>query len=49
MTVSLLDRLAAAALARIIVPPPITQLSLDEVPALLSKHGRREGKTVITM
>jgi NADPH:quinone reductase len=49
MTVSLLDRLAAAAVAGIIVPPPITRFSLDEVPALLSKHGRGEGKTVITM
>jgi NADPH2:quinone reductase len=49
MTVSLLDRLAAAVVAGIIVPPPITRTSLDEVPALLSKHGRGEGKTVITM
>jgi NADPH:quinone reductase-like Zn-dependent oxidoreductase len=49
MTVSLLDRLAATAVAGIIVPPPITRFSLDEVPALLSKHGRSEGKTVITM
>jgi NADPH:quinone reductase-like Zn-dependent oxidoreductase len=49
MAVSLLDRLAAAVMAGIIVPPPITQFSLDEVPALLSKHGRAEGKTVITM
>ncbi len=49
MTVSLLDRLAAAVVAGIIVPPPTTRFSLDEVPALLSKHGRGEGKTVITM
>jgi NADPH2:quinone reductase len=49
ITVSLLDRLAAAAVAGIIVPPPITRFSLDEVPALLGKHGRSEGKTVITM
>jgi NADPH:quinone reductase-like Zn-dependent oxidoreductase len=49
VTVSLLDRLAAAVVAGIIVPPPITRTSLGEVPALLSKHGRGEGKTVITM
>jgi NADPH:quinone reductase-like Zn-dependent oxidoreductase len=49
VTVPLLDRLAAAVVAGIIVSPPITQTSLDEVPALLSKHGRGEGKTVITM
>jgi NADPH:quinone reductase len=49
MTVSLLDRLAAAVVAGTIVGPPITRLSLDEVPALLNKHGRAEGKTVITM
>jgi len=49
MTVSLLDRLAAAVVTGIIVPPPITRTSLDEVPALLSKHGRGERKTVITM
>ncbi len=49
MTVSLVDRLAAAIVAGIIVPPPITRTSLDAVPALLSKHGRGEGKPVITM
>jgi NADPH:quinone reductase len=49
VTVSLLDRLAAAVVAAIIVPPPITRTSLDEVPALLSRHGRGEGKTVITI
>jgi NADPH2:quinone reductase len=49
MTVSLLDRLAAAVVAGTIVAPPITRLSLDEVPALLSEHTRAEGKTVITM
>jgi threonine dehydrogenase-like Zn-dependent dehydrogenase len=49
MTVSLLDRLASAVVAGIIVPPPITRTSLDEVPALMSEHGRGEGKTVITM
>jgi NADPH:quinone reductase-like Zn-dependent oxidoreductase len=49
MTVPLLDRLAAAVVAGTIVAPPITRISLDEVPALLSKHGRGEGKTVITM
>jgi hypothetical protein len=49
MTVALLDRLAAAVVAGTIVAPPITRVSLDEVPALLSKHGRAEGKTVITI
>ena len=46
---SFLTQLAAAVVAGIIVALPITRLSLDEVPALLSKHGRVEGKTVITM
>ena len=49
VTVSLLDRLASAVVAGIIMPPPITQFSLNEVPVLMSKHGRGEGKTVITM
>jgi NADPH:quinone reductase-like Zn-dependent oxidoreductase len=49
LTVLLLDRLAAAVVAGIIMPPPITRTSLDGVPALLSKHGRGEGKIVITM
>jgi len=49
MTVSLLDRLAAAVVARTITPPPITRISLDEVPALVSRQGHAEGKTVITM
>jgi threonine dehydrogenase-like Zn-dependent dehydrogenase len=49
MTVSLLDRLAAALVAGTIMPPPITRISLDEVPALVSRDGQAEGKTVITM
>jgi NADPH2:quinone reductase len=49
MTVPLLDRLAAAVVAGTIVPPPITQIGLDEVPALVTRHGHAEGKTVITM
>ena len=49
MNISLLDRLAAAVVAGTIVAPPITRLSLNEVPALLSKHDRAEGKTVITI
>jgi len=49
MTVPLLDRLAAAVVAGTIVPPPITRISLDEVPDLVSTHGHAEGKTVITM
>jgi NADPH:quinone reductase len=49
MTVPLLDRLVAAVVAGTIVPPPITRISLDEVPDLVSRHGHAEGKTVITM
>jgi NADPH:quinone reductase len=49
LTVSLLDRLAAAVVAGIIVPPPISRTSLDQVPALLSQHRQGEGKAVITM
>ena len=48
MTVPLLDRLASPVTAGFIVPPPITRIRLDDVPALLG--GRHtEGKTVITM
>ena len=48
MTIPLLDRLASRVAAGSIVPPPITRVSLDDVPALL--RGRpAEGKTVITM
>jgi len=48
MTVPLLDRLASQVAAGSIVPPPITRISLDDVPAFLG--GRpAEGKTVITM
>jgi NADPH:quinone reductase len=47
ITAPLLDRLAARVAARSIVPPPITRVSLDDVPALLGR--RTEGKTVITM
>jgi hypothetical protein len=49
MTVSLLDRLAAAVVAGTIMPPPIIRISLDEVPDLMCRHGHAEGKTVITM
>ena len=49
MTVPLLDRLAARVAAWSIVPPPITRVSLDEVPAFLAKPSHVEGKTVITM
>jgi NADPH:quinone reductase len=48
MSAPLLDQLAARVAAGSLVPPPITRVSLDDVPALLS--GRHtEGKTVITM
>jgi NADPH:quinone reductase len=43
----LLDRLASRVAAGSIVPPPITRVSLDDVPALLGRP--TEGKTVITM
>jgi NADPH:quinone reductase len=47
MTAPLLDRLASRVAAGSLVPPPITRVSLDDVPAVLA--GRTEGKTVITM
>ena len=47
MTATLLDQLAAQVAAGSIVPPPITRVSLDDVPAMLGRH--TEGKTVITM
>ena len=47
MTATLLDQLAAQVAAGSIVPPPITRVSLDNVPAMLGRH--TEGKTVITM
>lgn len=47
MTVPLLDRLASRVAAGSILPPPITRVSLDDVPRLARRppHG---GKTVIT-
>jgi NADPH:quinone reductase len=47
ITAPLLDRLASRVAAGSIVPPPITRVSLDDVPALMGRH--TEGKTVITM
>ena len=48
MTVPLLGRLASRVAAGSIVPPPITRIRLDDVPALLGgRHTER--KTVITM
>jgi NADPH:quinone reductase len=49
MTVPLLDRLASRVAAGSLVPPPITRLSLDDVPALLGNPSHAQGKTVITM
>jgi NADPH2:quinone reductase len=49
MTVPLLDRLASRVAAGSIVPPPITRISLDDVPALLGNPSHAEGKTVITI
>jgi NADPH:quinone reductase-like Zn-dependent oxidoreductase len=49
ITVPLLDRLAARVAAGSIVPPPITRLSLDDVPAVLGNPRHAEGKTVITI
>ena len=49
MTVPLLDQLAARVAAGSIVPPPITRISLDDVPAVLGSPSHTEGKTVITI
>jgi len=49
MTVPLLDRLASQVAAGSVIPPPITLLSLDDVPAVLGNPGHTQGKTVITM
>ena len=49
MTVPLLDRLASRVAAGSIVPPPITRVSLEDVPGLLGNPSHNEGKTVITM
>ena len=49
MTVPLLDRLASRVAAGSIAPPPITRVSLDDVPAVLGNPSHNEGKTVITM
>ena len=49
MTAELLDRLASRVAAGSIVPPPITRVSLDDVPAVLGNPSRAEGKTVITI
>ena len=48
MTAPLLDQLASRVAAGSIVPPPITRISLDDVPAVLGPS-HMEGKTVITM
>jgi threonine dehydrogenase-like Zn-dependent dehydrogenase len=49
MAVPLLERLASRVAAGSIVPPPITRVSLDDVPSLLGNPSHTEGKTVITM
>jgi hypothetical protein len=49
MTVPLLVRLAARVAAGSIVPPPVTRVSLDDVPAVLGNPSHAEGKTVITI
>lgn len=49
MTVPMLDRLASRVAAGSIVPPPITRLSLDDIPAFLGEQSHAEGKTVITI
>jgi NADPH:quinone reductase-like Zn-dependent oxidoreductase len=47
----LLDRVADAVVAGLIVPPPITRITLDDAPAALKQlaTGRADGKTVITL
>ena len=49
MTVPLLEALASQVAAGSIAPPPITRVSLDDVPAVLGNPSHTEGKTVITM
>jgi NADPH:quinone reductase len=51
MSSELLERLAQAVVDRRIVTPPITRISLEEVPAVLSEAQGRpaRGKTVITL
>ena len=49
MTAPLLDRLASRVATGSIGPPPITRLSLDDVPAFLGKPSHAEGETVITI
>jgi NADPH:quinone reductase len=49
MTVPLLDQLAARVAAGSVLSPPITQISLDDVPAVLGNPSHARGKTVITM
>ncbi len=45
----LLDQLASRVAVGSLVPPPITRISLDDVPAVLGNPSHTEGKTVITM
>jgi NADPH:quinone reductase len=49
MSADALRRLAHAVESGAIVPPPITRISLDDVPAVMSRaSGQADGKTVIT-
>jgi NADPH:quinone reductase-like Zn-dependent oxidoreductase len=47
----LLDRVADAVVAAVIVAPPITRITLDDTPAVLKQAatGHADGKTVITL
>ena len=45
----LLERLADAVMAGRIVPPPITDVTLDDAPAVLARNGHADGKTVIAL
>ena len=49
MSSELLERVAEAVADGRIVAPPITRISLDEVPAALSSTRPASGKTVITL
>lgn len=49
LTVPLLEQLAATVAGGTILPPPITRISLEEVPARLGAHGHADGKTVIVL
>jgi NADPH2:quinone reductase len=48
VTPELLQRVADAVVGETIVPPPITDIELDDVPAVWAQTAHADGKTVIT-